>query len=49
MFTGVVEEMGALRRITAGTQSAVVEVSAQTVLEGTRVGDSILTDVSASR
>ena len=44
MFTGIVEEMGALRRITAGPHRAVVEVSAQAVLEGTRVGDSILTD-----
>jgi riboflavin synthase len=44
MFTGIVEEMGALRRITPGARSAVVEVSAETVLEGTRVGDSILTD-----
>jgi riboflavin synthase len=44
MFTGIVEEMGALRRITPGARSAIVEVSARTVLEGTRVGDSILTD-----
>jgi riboflavin synthase len=44
MFTGIVEEMGALRRVTPGARSAVVEVSARTVLEGTRVGDSILTD-----
>jgi riboflavin synthase len=44
MFTGIVEEMGVLRRITAGPHSAVVEVGARAVLEGTRVGDSILTD-----
>jgi riboflavin synthase len=44
MFTGIVEEIGALRRITAGPHSAVVEVVAQTVLEDSRVGDSILTD-----
>jgi riboflavin synthase len=44
MFTGIVEEMGTLRRITPGARSALVEVAARTVLEGTRVGDSILTD-----
>jgi riboflavin synthase len=44
MFTGIVEEMGALRRITLGARSAELEVRARSVLEGTRVGDSILTD-----
>lgn len=42
MFTGIVEEVGTLRSLTVGTQSAVVEVGAQAVLEGTVVGDSIL-------
>jgi len=42
MFTGIVEELGTLRSLTVGTQSAVVEVGAQAVLEGTVVGDSIL-------
>ena len=35
MFTGIVEELGTLRSLTVGTQSAVVEVGAQAVLEGT--------------
>jgi len=42
MFTGIVEEVGTLRSLTVGTQSAVVEVGAQAVLEGTVVGDSML-------
>jgi len=44
MFTGIVEEMGAVRRITLGARSAELEVSAGAVLDGTRVGDSMLTD-----
>jgi riboflavin synthase len=44
MFTGIVEEMGALRRITLGARSAELEVRARAVLAGTRVGDSLLTD-----
>jgi riboflavin synthase len=42
MFTGIVEEVGTLRSLSVGPQSAVVEVSAQIVLEGTQVGDSTL-------
>jgi riboflavin synthase len=42
MFTGIVEEVGTLRSSSVGAQSAVVDVAAQAVLEGTRVGDSIL-------
>lgn len=44
MFTGIVEEVGALRRLRHGAESAELEVQAVRVLEGTRVGDSILTD-----
>jgi riboflavin synthase len=44
MFTGLVEEMGALRRLELGAESAELEVSARAVLDGTRVGDSMLTD-----
>jgi len=44
MFTGIVEETGSLRSITQGSQTAHVRVAANRVLEGTRVGDSILTD-----
>lgn len=41
MFTGIVEEKGKIRRISSGGVSAVVEISASKVLEGTRLGDSI--------
>ena len=41
MFTGIVEETGRLRRIERKAASAVVEIEAEAVLSGTRVGDSI--------
>lgn len=41
MFTGIVEEMGRVDRISHGPHSAVLTIRAHTVLEGTRVGDSI--------
>ncbi len=44
MFTGIVEEVGRLRRLEVGAQSARLEIAAAVVLEGSRVGDSILTD-----
>ena len=44
MFTGIVEEIGTLRSLRVGASSATLEVAATTVLEGTAVGDSILTD-----
>jgi riboflavin synthase len=44
VFTGIVEELGTLRGITQGSQTAQVRVAADRVLEGTQVGDSILTD-----
>ena len=44
MFTGIVEEAGTLRSLVVGGESAVLEVSAASVLEGTAVGDSIATD-----
>ena len=42
MFTGIVEEVGRLRGLTVGERSAVLEIEAS-VLDGTRVGDSIAT------
>jgi riboflavin synthase len=42
MFTGIVEEVGTLKSLSIGEQSAVVEVGALAVPEGTRVGDSML-------
>lgn len=41
MFTGLIEEVGTIRNVTHGAQSASLVIAAQTVLEGTRVGDSI--------
>lgn len=41
MFTGIVEEVGTIKSINRGQHSAVLTVRAKTVLEGTRIGDSI--------
>ena len=41
MFTGIVEELGRIRKIQKGRSSAVLEIETRKVLEGTRVGDSI--------
>ena len=43
MFTGIVEEVGRLRSLTVRERSAVLEVEARAVLEGTKEGDSIAT------
>ncbi len=44
MFTGIVEEVGTLRRVTRGADSVVLDFDAVTVTEDAAVGDSILTD-----
>ena len=44
MFTGIVEEIGTLRRVTAGADSVVLDLDAVTVTEDAAVGDSILSD-----
>lgn len=41
MFTGIVEEIGTVRRIRRGAFSSVLEIGADTVLSGTNIGDSI--------
>ena len=41
MFTGLIEEIGAVERITRGRHSAVLHIRASKVLEGTKPGDSI--------
>ena len=41
MFTGIVEELGRVRAIERREGGARLEMAAETVLEGTRVGDSI--------
>jgi riboflavin synthase len=44
VFTGIVEEVGELRWLRSGHQSAELEVAAREVVADTRVGDSIMTD-----
>ncbi len=41
MFTGIIEELGTIERITRTSEGGVVAVTAKTVLDGTRLGDSI--------
>ena len=41
MFTGIVEEMGQVEGIQRGRKSAILTIRAKTVLEGTKIGDSI--------
>lgn len=41
MFTGIVEEIGTVLRISRGAHSAVLMIRAARVLEGTMIGDSI--------
>ena len=41
MFTGIVEELGTVRRVTAGQTDGSIEIAARLVLEGTKIGDSI--------
>ena len=41
MFTGIVEEVGTVKRVGFGTVSGEIELKASTVLEGTKLGDSI--------
>ncbi len=41
MFTGIVEEIGKVKSIKKGTNSAILEIEARLVLEGTKLGDSI--------
>jgi riboflavin synthase len=41
MFTGIVEELGALRGMRRGSASARIVLGARLVLEDTRIGDSI--------
>ena len=41
MFTGIIEEIGTIKQINRGAHSAVLNISAQKVLEETEIGDSI--------
>lgn len=44
MFTGIIEEVGRVKSIKPGANSFTLEVQAEKVLEGTKVGDSIATN-----
>ncbi len=41
MFTGIVEELGRVKRITQGPGAILLELTADQVLAGTKIGDSI--------
>ena len=41
MFTGIIEEIGTVKKISLGGKSGSLEIGAKKVLEGTVVGDSI--------
>ena len=41
MFTGIVEEIGTLRRMKPTASSCTLTISCEKVLEGTKLGDSI--------
>lgn len=43
MFTGIIEEIGRVERVTRGAKSCRLRIKAKAVLEGTRTGDSICT------
>lgn len=44
MFTGIIEETGAIRAVQRGAKSAVLTVEAQKILEDVHIGDSIATN-----
>lgn len=44
MFTGIIEEIGTVRRIEHGAAGARLTIAAKTVLEDTKLGDSIATN-----
>jgi len=41
IFTGIIEELGTINRIERGSNSSKINVKANQVLEGTKIGDSI--------
>ena len=41
MFTGIVEELGAVRAVRRGARSAELSIGASLVLSGLRIGDSV--------
>lgn len=41
MFTGIIEEIGTVQRITSGSNDGSIDIGANLVLERTKIGDSI--------
>ena len=41
MFTGIIEEVGTVKKMQRGKDSVVLTIGATQVMEGTRIGDSI--------
>lgn len=41
MFTGIIEEIGTVRRVLSGSTAGEIAIRAKTVLEGAKLGDSI--------
>ena len=41
MFTGIIEEIGTVRRVISGQKDGRLDVQAKLILEGTKIGDSI--------
>ncbi|MBR4599571.1 MAG: riboflavin synthase, partial [Treponema sp.] len=41
MFTGIIEEIGKIKRVSISGKSGSLEIGASKVLSGTKVGDSI--------
>ena len=41
MFTGIIEEIGKIKRIQKATEAIVLTIDAKTVLEDVNLGDSI--------
>lgn len=41
MFTGIIEEIGTIKQLQKGTHSAILQIQANVVLEGLKIGDSV--------
>ncbi len=41
MFTGIIEEIGKVKKLSVGGKSGSIQIEAKTVLSGTKLGDSI--------
>lgn len=41
MFTGIIEEIGQIKQLQEGTHSAILQIQADLVLDGLKIGDSV--------